>query len=172
LFAKVLILGGVAGILTSWNGFIIGASRILYAMTKQGMMPPWFGKLHPKHKTPSTAILVIGILSMFSPLLGRPMLVWLSDAGGLSVVIAWFMVALSFLVLRKKEPEMTRPYRAGKSPVIGWIAIILAFLVGILYMPGMPSSLAWPYEWVIFAVWWIVGVFFFAQMKRNKYSEN
>lgn len=50
LFAKILILGGVAGILTSWNGFIIGASRILYAMIKQGMMPSWFGKLHPKYK--------------------------------------------------------------------------------------------------------------------------
>lgn len=98
------------------------------------------------------------------------MLVWLSDAGGLSVVIAWFMVALSFLVLRKKEPGMARPHRAGKGPVIGWIAIVLAFLVGLLYMPGMPSSLAWPYEWIIFAVWWIVGLFFFVQMKKNRYA--
>lgn len=170
LFAKVLILGGIAGILTSWNAFIIGASRILYAMAKEGMMPSLFGKLHPKYKTPTTAILVIGIPSMFSPLLGRPALVWLSDAGGLSVVVAWFMVALSFLVLRKKEPEMSRPYRAGKGPVIGWIAIILAFLVGMLYMPGMPSSLVWPYEWVIFAAWWIVGLIFFIQMKRNYYT--
>lgn len=169
IFAKILILGGVAGILTSWNGFIIGASRILFAMTRQGMMPSWFGKLHPKYKSPSTAVLIIGILSMISPLLGRPMLAWLADAGSFSVVIAWFMVALSFLVLRKKEPNMPRPYRAGRRPVIGWVAIALAFLIGVLYMPGMPSSLVWPYEWVIFAVWWIIGIFFFLQMRKGKY---
>lgn len=169
-FAKFLILGGVAGILTSWNGFIIGASRILYAMSKEQMLPPLFGTLHRKYKTPSTAILLVGGLSMISPLLGRHMLVWLVDAGSLAITIAWFMVALSFLVLRKNEPEMARPYRAGQSATVGWVAIILAFLIGMLYMPGMSASLG-AYEWLIFAAWWLIGLFFFFQMKRGVYSE-
>lgn len=167
LFAKILIIGGVAGILTSWNGFIMGASRVLFAMTTQRMMPHWFGKLHPKYKTPYQSILVIGILSMFSPLLGRPALVWLVDAGGLSVVIAWFMVSLSFIVLRRKEPELARPYRAGKSAIVGYIAVILAFGVGILYMPTMPASLIWPYEWIIFIAWWVIGAIFYVKMKKE-----
>src|SRR5690606_35605066 len=111
LFAKILILGGIAGIMTSWNAFIIGGSRIIYAMAQSGMLPAWWGYLHPKYKTPSNAILVIGILSTLCPLLGRPMLVWLVDAGGLAIVIAYFLVALSFLVLRKNEPNMERPFR-------------------------------------------------------------
>ena len=170
LFAKVLILGGVAGILTSWNSFIMGSSRILYAMSLQRMMPDWFGKLHPKYKTPSRSILVIGILSMLSPLLGRPALVWLVDAGGLSVVIGWLMVSLSFIVLRKKEPDLARPYRAGQRSFVGYIAVVMAIFVGSLYMPGMPSSLVWPYEWIIFIIWWGIGIFFYINMKKNDHA--
>ncbi|TCP30194.1 amino acid/polyamine/organocation transporter (APC superfamily) [Scopulibacillus darangshiensis] len=170
IFAKVLILGGVAGILTSWNAFIIGGSRVLYAMAESGMLPSWFGKLHPKYKTPSNAILAIGVLATLCPLLGRPMLVWLSDAGGLAIVVSWLMVAISFVVLRKREPDMPRPYRAGKGNMIGWTAIVLALAIALLYMPYMPSSLVWPAEWMILIIWWIIGAFFFIQMKKGKYS--
>ncbi|MDQ0213790.1 amino acid transporter [Oikeobacillus pervagus] len=159
-FAKILILGGIAGILTSWNAFIIGASRIMYAMAKEGILPKWFGEIHPKYKTPSNAILVIGILSTLSPLLGRPALVWFTNAGGLAIVLAYFFVACAFLYLRKDQPTLHRPFRAGKSPFVGWTALILSIGFITLYMPGMPSALVWPYEWVITLVWWIIGFYF------------
>ena len=63
LFGTVLVLGGVAGIITSWNAFIIGASRILFAMSEKGMVPKWFGFIHPKYKTPTNAILFLGALA-------------------------------------------------------------------------------------------------------------
>ena len=160
LFAKILILGGIAGILTSWNAFIIGASRIMYAMAQDGALPAWFGKIHPKYKTPANAILVIGLLSTLSPLLGRPALVWFVDAGGLAIVLAYFMVAVSFLWLRKHKPELERPFKAGDSNLIGWSSLILTIGFIILYMPGMPSALIWPYEWVITLAWWAVGFYF------------
>ncbi|KIL75219.1 APC family permease [Bacillus badius] len=160
LFAKILILGGIAGILTSWNAFIIGGSRIMYAMAQDGALPAWFGKIHPKYKTPSNAILVIGLLSTLSPLLGRPALVWFVDAGGLAIVLAYFMVSVSFLWLRKNKPELERPFRAGKSNVIGWSSFVLTIGFIILYMPGMPSALIWPYEWIITLAWWAVGFYF------------
>lgn len=163
-FSKILILGGIAGILTSWNAFIIGGSRVMYAMAQDGMLPKWFGKLHPKYKTPGNAIFIIGFLATLSPLLGRPALVWLVDAGGLSIVIAYFIVSVSFIVLRKTQPELERPFRAGKSNIVGILATILSIGFIILYMPGMPASLIWPYEWIIFGVWWIFGLFFFIQI--------
>ncbi|GGK17304.1 amino acid permease [Caldalkalibacillus thermarum] len=172
LFAKILILGGIAGIMTSWNAFIIGGSRVIYAMAKSGMLPAWLGHLHPKYKTPSNAILMIGILATLSPLLGRPMLVWLVDAGGLAIVMAYFMVALAFLALRKKEPEMERPFKAGRSTVIGWIALVLSFGFILLYLPGMPSALVWPYEWLIIVGWWILGIYFMVNMNKGKYVES
>ncbi|WP_203361822.1 APC family permease [Bacillus sp. REN10] len=170
MFSKILILGGIAGILTSWNAFIIGGSRIMYAMAQDGVLPAWFGKMHPKYKTPANAILFIGTLSTLSPLLGRPALVWFVDAGGLAIVIAYFMVSWAFLVLRKNQPNLERPFRAGKSPFIGWMSFVLTFGFIILYMPGMPSALIWPYEWLITIGWWIAGFFFAMKMSSRSSS--
>ena len=170
-FATALILGGVAGIITSWNAFIIGGSRVIYAMAKSGMLPEWFGYLHPKYKTPSNAIVALGGLAVLAPLLGRPALVWIVDAGGLGIVTAYFMVALSFLILRKREPGMERPFRAGKSNFIGWIALFLSIGFISLYMPGMPAALIWPYEWLMVLGWFLIGAFFFLRMNKVKYPD-
>ncbi|MEN1967484.1 amino acid permease [Lentibacillus sp. N15] len=155
---NVLVLGGIGGILTSWIGFYVGGSRAIYALANAGMLPKSLGKLHPKYKTPHNAILLIGLFSTVSPLLGRPALEWLVDAGGLGLVVAWLMVAISFIILRKKDPDMKRPLKLPGGTVLGWIAVILAAGIGLLYMPGMPSALIWPYEWLIIGVWIILGV--------------
>ncbi len=168
-FGNILILGGVAGIITSWNAFIIGGSRVVFAMAKSGMLPQWFGYLHPKYKTPSNAILAIGGLAVLAPLLGRPALVWIVDAGGLGIVIAYFMVALAFLVLRKKEPAMARPFRAGKGTAVGWIALVLSIGFISLYMPGMPAALVWPAEWIMVGIWFLIGAYYFYQMNKGNY---
>ncbi|WP_257347287.1 APC family permease [Pseudalkalibacillus decolorationis] len=169
-FAYLLILGGVAGIITSWNALMIGASRVLYAMAKSGMIPVWFGYLHPKYKTPTNAVFAIGVPSVLSPLLGRPALVWLVNAGGFGIVISYFMVAIAFIVLRKKEPDMERPYRSGKSSAVGWIAAVFCLGFITLYLPGMPASLSWPTEWVLVGAWVIIGLYYFVQMNRSKYG--
>ncbi len=155
---KILVLGGIAGILTSWNGFLIGASRLVYAMAESGMLPAWFGVLHPKYKTPKNALLFIGGLSILAPLFGRKMLVWLVDAGGVSLIIAFVMVAISFVVLRYREPDMERPFRTPGGVTTGVIAIVLATAVGVLYFPTMPAALIWPYEWAIFGGWALAGL--------------
>ena len=65
--SKLMILAGIAGIITSWNAFYIGGSRAIYALAHAGMLPAWLGKLHPKHKTPTNAVLLIGLLSCIAP---------------------------------------------------------------------------------------------------------
>jgi len=157
----VLVLGGIGGILTSWIGFFIGGSRAIYALARGGMLPKFLGELHPKYKTPHKAILLIGVISTLAPLLGRPALEWLVDAGGLGLVVAWLMVAISFIVLRKKAPEMKRPFYLRNGKLIAWAAILMSVGIGILYMPGMPSALIWPYEWLIVGVWAILGLVFY-----------
>ncbi len=104
--ANLLVLGGVGGIITSWNAFMVGGSRAVYAMARHGMLPAWLGRLHPTYRTPSNAILAIGLLSMAAPLFGRVLLVWIVDAGSFAVVIAYILVAVSFLQLRRKQPDM------------------------------------------------------------------
>jgi len=127
-------------------------------MATSGMVPRWFAKVHPRYRTPSNAVLFIGVLSMLAPLFGEQMLVWLVDAGGVSIVVAFFLVAVTFLVLRRREPAMERPFRVAQGPVVGALAGVLSLGLGVLYLPGMPAALIWPYEWVILGLWWLVGV--------------
>jgi amino acid transporter len=139
--AKVLIIGGMAGIITSWNSFFVGGSRALYAMAEAKMLPQFLGKLHPKYRTPSNAILLIGAICFIAPFFGRRMLVWLVDAGSAATVIAYFLVSLSFLILRKNEPEMARPYKVRFGTFVGVMAVAMGAFMLILYIPGMPSGL-------------------------------
>ena len=110
--AKVVIVGGMCGIITSWNSFLIGGSRAMYSMAESYMIPKTFAKLHPKHKTPINALILIGVLTMLAPFAGRQLLVWISDAGNFACCLAYCMVAVSFMILRKKEPDMPRQYKA------------------------------------------------------------
>ena len=102
IMAKVIIVGGMCGIVTSWNSFMLGGSRAMYSMAESYMIPKFFAKLHPKRKTPINALILIGSLTMLAPFAGRKMLVWISDAGNFGCCVAYCMVALSFIILRKK----------------------------------------------------------------------
>lgn len=154
---KLLVLAGIGGILTSWNAFLIGGSRAIYALAKAGQLPRSLGELHPRFNTPYKAVALIGALSIAAPLFGRPALVWLVDAGGLGIVIAYAIVAWSFLTLRRREPDMPRPYAVRHWRFVGWSALVLSICIGILYMPGSPAALLWPYEWLIVLGWAILG---------------
>jgi amino acid transporter len=72
------------------------------------------------------------------------------------------MVALSFLVLRSKEPELQRPYKVHMGNAIGIAALVLSIGLGILYLPGSPSALLWPQEWAILIGWSVLGLLLFA----------
>lgn len=170
LMGNILVLGGIGGILTSWIGFYVGGSRAIYALARAGMLPKSLGELHPKYNTPYKAILLIAALTTIAPLFGRPALVWLVDAGGIGLVVAWLMVAISFIILRKKAPDMKRPFRVRGGTVIGWLAVFMAGGVTLLYMPGMPSALLWPYEWVIIISWVILGIILY-NFSISKYGK-
>ena len=167
VMAKILIAGGIAGILTSWNSLLMGASRLMYSLARSGMLPAWFGKLHPKYHTPHNALLFIGTLSFLAPFGGAEMLGWLVDSGAPSIVLAYTLVAVSFLILRRREPGMDRPLRIGGrgrgGMVIGVAAAILGLALFSLYMPGMPAKLGME-PWLLFGLWWIVGLFFFLRV--------
>jgi len=159
--ANLLVLGGVGGIITSWNAFLVGGSRAVYAMAQHGMLPAWLGRLHPRYRTPSNAILVIGVLSMAAPLFGRVLLVWIVDAGSFAVVIAYLLVAVSFLQLRRKQPDMPRPFRLRHGIPIGWLALLGSLGLLLLYLPGSPSALLWPVEWGLVGGWFALGWVFY-----------
>jgi amino acid transporter len=154
---KALLIAGLAGIVTSWNAFLVGGSRALYALARAGMLPSFLARMHPRYNTPINALLLIGGLSVIGPFFGRPALVWLVDAGGLGIVVAYGMVALSFLRLRKNEPALARPYEVPRGKVIGTLALIVSVGLALLYLPGSPAALVWPQEWLIVILWITLG---------------
>jgi len=170
---RLAMLGaGLAGIITSWNAFIVGGSRAIYALARADLLPSIFGELHSRYRTPKNAILLIGAVSVLGPLFGRPVLIWLVDAGGFGIVIAYGMVAWSFLVLRRKEPDLPRPYRVKFGRTVGVLALILSVGLGFLYLPGSPSALIWPQEWAILIGWSVLGAILFLLSRKNRTIKN
>ncbi|MEO2602094.1 APC family permease [Clostridium butyricum] len=167
--AKVVIIGGMAGIVTSWNSFFMGGSRAIYSLAESKMLPGFLAKLHPKYKTPINAILLIGVISVVAPFFGRAMMVWLTDAGSFGVVVAYVLVSMSFLVLRFREPDMIRPYKVKCGKIIGGIAVLLSGFMMLLYLPGMPSGLV-KEELIMVGAWTVLGIIFYS-IAKLKYSD-
>lgn len=173
VMAKVLIVGGMCGVVTSWNSFLIGGSRAMYSLADSYMIPRCFTKLHPKHKTPTNALYLIGGLSVLAPLCGRQMLVWIVDAGNFGSCLAYCMVSLSFIILRSKEPEMKRPYKVKNYKLVGALAVLMSgFMVVMYIIPSSGSTLVWQ-EWIMAGGWAVLGVIFFVVCKlkyRDKFG--
>jgi amino acid transporter len=162
---NLLILAGLAGIITSWNSFFVGATRAIYAMGYSGMLPEAFAVLHPKHKSPVIAILFVTLTSILATLFGKEAMSWLVNAGGLGIVTSWTLVALSFYQLRKKEPLMTRPFKVPFGKWVGILAFVSSLGLFYLYLPGNPSALN-GIEWTIVACWLLIGLFFYFWASR------
>jgi amino acid transporter len=164
---RILVFGGLLGIVTSWNAFVIGSSRLLFAMSRGGLLPKIFSHLHPKHGTPVAALTMITVLTALAPLLGRQALVWFVDAGGFAAVLGYILVTVSFLRIRKNHPDLPRPYRVPAPRIIGPLAFAATVLFICLYLPGSPSSLSWPYEWAVVIGWTVLGGLFYIACRRR-----
>lgn len=171
LMGKVLIIGGLCGIITSWNSFLMGGSRALYSMGESLMIPKMFGKLG-KHKTPEAAIILCGIACVAAPFFGRGVLVWLVDAASFGCVIAYMFVSISFCILRKKKPEMARPYKVKAGKFVGVMAVLMAGFMTLLYIvpASFSAALVWQ-EWIVVGIWLALGVFFYFYSKKKYGAE-
>lgn len=171
LMGKVLIIGGLCGIITSWNSFLMGGSRALYSMGESLMIPKMFGKLG-KHKTPEAAIILCGIACIVAPFFGRGVLVWLVDAASFGCVIAYMFVSISFCILRKKKPEMARPYKVKAGRFVGVMAVLMAGFMTLLYIvpASFSAALVWQ-EWIVVGIWLALGAFFYFYSKKKYGAE-
>lgn len=170
IMAKVIIVGGMCGIVTSWNSFLIGGSRAMYSMAESSMIPKFFAKLHPTRKTPVNSLILIGALTVLAPFAGRTMLVWISDAGNFGCCLAYCMVALSFLILRKKEPDMERPYKVKGATFVGVMAVLMSGCMVLVYcIPNSGGTLV-SQEWMMVGGWTLLGVIFYF-VSKSKYKD-
>jgi amino acid transporter len=108
---------------------------------------------------------------MLAPFAGRKMMVWICDAGNFGCCLAYCMVSLSFLILRKKEPDMPRPYKVPAYRFVGAMAVLMSGFMVLMYcIPGSGGNLVWQ-EWAMVGGWALLGVVFYVVCKR-KYKES
>lgn len=167
--AKIIIIGGMCGILTSWNSFLIGGSRALCSLSASNMLPSFFGVTSKKTGVPVYSISFIGLISIVSAFFGKAILTWFVDAGNFSCCISYFIVSVSFLVMRRKYVGLERPYKVKHYMVVGLLATILSGLMAFLYVvPGTNCTFSFP-EVVIVILWSGLGFCFYLHCKK-KYS--
>ncbi len=157
--AKILILGGLAGILTSWNAFMIGGSRAIAALAQEGLLPEFLGKKHPRFQTPINAILLMSVLTCAATFLGEKALTWLANAGCLGIMLTYLLVSISCVRLRIRQPNRERPYKMKHWKFFGYGSVVICATLLLMYLPHMPAALKWPNEWMIVLVWTALGIF-------------
>lgn len=168
IFSVIIIVGGIFGILTSWNGFFIGATRLLFSMGRAGMLPAVFGRLHKKYRTPYVAIFLIGAVCVTAPLLGMNALVWFMDTSTFCALISYILVIISFIMLKKNEPELPRPFNIKGGAKTGiFILAITAVYLGLYINANVNLSGVSP-EFVITAAWMLLGFVMVKMLNRRR----
>lgn len=111
-FPIILLCIGIAfgGDLSTINPGIAAPARYIYTMAEDGALPAFLGKVHPKFKTPHVAVLVVGIINVV--LIATGSIDYIASVSLISLAVCYMIGCLSYLGLRKKYPDMNRPYKA------------------------------------------------------------
>jgi len=159
-FAAALIsVGALAGLSSVLVVMLLGQSRVFFAMSRDGLLPPVFSRIHPRFHTPHLSTIGVGIaVAMMAALVPLDELVHLVNIGTL---FAFLIVAAGVIVLRYTQPELRRPFRCP------WVPVVPLFTIaGCLYLM---ASLPW-LTWERFLIWLAIGlgVYFFYSRKHSK----
>ena len=158
LFLGVAVLGAI---LSGIVGFYMATSRLLYSMAKENVIPQWFGKLHPEHKTPANAILALMCVSIIAPFFGRTALGWLVDMSSLGAAIGYtYTSAAAFKYAREIGDKVTMITGAIGTILAGVFAILL-----LIPIPALNCSLG-KESYICLVAWIIVGIVFFKKSRK------
>lgn len=157
-WAAVLVSAGtLLGLTAVILIMMMGQSRVFYAMSRDHLLPPWFYALHSKWKTPYRISIVTGVsvavLAAFMPLSV------VAEMVSIGTLMAFVLVALAVLIMRKTRPDLKRPFRAPLVPFLP----IASILICAYLMFSLPLL-----TWIRFLFWLILGVIiYFAYSMRN-----
>lgn len=132
-FTKLFAGIGLFGLIASFHSIIIGYSRQIFALGRSGYLPAVLSKVHTRSKTPHWALLAGGIIGVIAVSSGTTNeLIILSALGA---IVMYIISMICLFILRKKEPEMERPFKAPFYPIFPFIALLLSVicLIAIVY---------------------------------------
>ena len=155
---------GLFGLVASFHGVIISYSRQLYAMARSGYLPAVLATVNTRFRTPHVAMIAGGIVGIIALCTGTTGSVITLSA--LGAVVMYIISMISLLVLRRKEPDMVRPFKVPLYPWFPWIALILAVIcmIAIIWYNGLLSI-------VFFGLMFVIGVLFIMFRKKNTKSQ-
>ncbi len=157
--ALIITLAAVAGLTSVLIVLLLGQTRVFYAMAKDGLLPPMFGALHPKYKTPYKATFltgaVVAIVAAFTPINV------IADMVNIGTLLAFVMVCGAVWLMRRREPNRARPFKTPWLPFVAVGGMLSNFLL-MLYLPGI--------NWLRLLVWLIIGfsIYFTYSVKHSK----
>jgi basic amino acid/polyamine antiporter, APA family len=157
----VVLVGALLGMISSLLVFQLGQARVWFAMSRDGLLPAIFARVHPVFRTPDFSTWVAGfVVGIPAGLLDIGTLADLSNIGTL---FAFALVAGGVLILRFREPDRARAFRAPG----GLTAPIITILTCLLLMAGLPIT-----NWLRFFVWLLIGLvlYYFYGRKHSELS--
>ena len=157
--SPLIKLGAIAGISSVILVMMMGQSRIYYAISKDGLLPAMFSKVNIKRGVPQNAIIFAGLATGL--IAGIFPLSALSELVSIGTLMAFTIVCISVMVLRKTHPELKRPF---KVPLV-WLIPSLGAFFCIIQMVSLPKA-----TWMRLILWMLIGiVIYFAYSKRKSH---
>jgi basic amino acid/polyamine antiporter, APA family len=152
-----ITLGAVLGLGSVILLFLLGQSRIFYSMSRDGLIGPWAGKVHPRFRTPYLSTIYVGIIVAF--ITGTFPIQILGELVNIGTLLAFVLVCVGVLVLRRTRPDLDRPFRTPLVPLVP--------ILGVLACLGLMATLPGD-TWLRLLVWLLIGlVIYFAYSRKH-----
>ncbi len=146
----IVLLGALMGMISSLLVFQLGQARVWFAMSRDGLLPGIFSRVHKRFRTPDFSTIVAGFLVGIPA--GLLDIGTLADLSNIGTLFAFALVAGGVLILRFREPDRPRAFRAPG----GLLAPIITIITCLLLMAGLPIT-----NWIRFFVWLLIGLCFY-----------
>jgi len=157
--AGILALGAVAAMTSVLLVFQLGQARIFMSMARDGLLPAWAARLHPRYQTPHITTIVTGVfVALFAAVAPIGVVLELTNIGTL---FAFILVALGIMVLRRTDPTRPRPFRTPWVPVLPIVSILFCLYL-IVSLPLLTK--------IRFVVWLLlgVGIYFLYSVRHSR----